>query len=31
MKNDIDAGMKEKDKSKAPEQRETVKETQLPK
>ena len=31
MKNDIDAGMKEKDKSKSSEQREAVKETQLPK
>ncbi len=31
MKNEIDAGMKEKDKSKAPEQRESVKETELPK
>jgi sec-independent protein translocase protein TatA len=31
MKNEIDSGMKEKDKTKAPEQREAVKETELPK
>jgi sec-independent protein translocase protein TatA len=31
MKKDIDVGMKEKDKPRAPEQRETVKETELPK
>jgi len=31
MKNEIDSGMKEKDKSKAPEQHEAVKKTELPK
>jgi sec-independent protein translocase protein TatA len=31
LKNEMDSGMKEKDKSKAPEQRDAVKETELPK
>jgi len=31
LKNEMDSGMKEKDKAKAPEQRDAVKETELPK